>query len=216
MLRKEIALALLGAIVLAAAADRAGAAALGAYVDYASGTGTYQWDSDKYDFDADSSSGAIGFAVNNAPTAPANFNYRLNIGIESLNLKDNYDSSLKMGGIAVENVFGLALVRERDFRWWAGPLLRIGFYSGETDDYRGRYGDRYKTEADLVEFASGFATGINLRIGRNAYLAPSAGIRYAKISGTGTIKNLDYHTQYKDDFSGHSTNFYLNCSLFYD
>lgn len=214
---KILPLALLGVTLLGTPAGRAEAAtAIGPYLDAANGTGTFEWDSDNFDFDVDSGSGAVGFVLDTAPAGAANFNYRLNIGLEGQNLEDENGATLEMGGVSFENIFGFALVRQRDFRWWAGPLVRIGFYSGETDDQYNSYGDRYKTEADLFEFGVGFATGINFRIGPHAYLAPSAGVRYIGAGGEGTVKNFDLHTQEEDDLSGHLTSVFVNLSLLFD
>jgi hypothetical protein len=192
------------------------AAAMGPYLDLSSGSGTFEWDSDNFEFDVDTGSAAIGFALDSAPTGPANFNYRLKIGLERQDLEDESNDTLEMGGLVIENVFGFALVRQPDFRWWAGPLVRIGFYSGETDDHYGTNGDRYKTEADLFEFGVGLATGINFKIGPHTYLAPSAGVRFIGASGTGTVKNLDQRTQFDDDLAGHMTNIFVNISLLFD
>lgn len=216
-LARLLALALSLATILGIPAGRAEAAvAMGPYFDLSSGSGTFEWDSDNYEFDVDTGSGAVGFALDSGPTGPKTFNYRLNIGLERQDLDDEYDNTLEMGGLVIENVFGFALVRGQDFRWWAGPLVRIGFYSGETDEHYDSYGDRYKTEADLVEFGVGLATGINLRIGPHTYLAPSAGVRFIGVSGEGTVKNLDLHTQYEDDLTGDLTTLFVNISLLFD
>lgn len=212
-----LALALLCVTILGVSAGRAKAAlAMGPYFDLSSGDGSFEWDSDNFDFDVDSRGAAIGFALDSAPTGPANFNYRLNIGLERQDLEDEFDDTLEMGGFVVESVFGFALVRQQDFRWWVGPLVRIGFYSGETDDYYDSNGDRSRTEADLVEFGIGIATGINFRIGPHAYLAPSAGIRFIGAAGEGTVKNFAQHTQFEDDLSGDMTNVFVNLSLLFD
>lgn len=212
-----VTLALLGAIFLGIYAGRAEAAvAMGPYLDLSSGSGTFEWDSDNYEFDVDSSSASVGFALDSTRSEYANFNYRLNIGIEGQALDDEYDSTIEMGGIVIDNIFGFALVRERDFRWWAGPSVRIGFYSGETDEQYDSYGDRYKTEVDLFEFGIGVATGISVRVAPHTYLAPSAGIRFIGASGTGTVKNYDRHSQYDDDLSGNTTNVFVNFALLFD
>lgn len=210
-------LALLGTVILAASVDNAEAVvAMGPYLDISSGSGNLEWDSDHSEFDVDASGGGVGFALDSTRGDQANFNYRLNVGFEGQNLKDETDLKMKMGGIVVENIFGFAIMRQPDMRWWAGPLLRIGFYSGETDDYYDTYGDRSKTEADLFEFGVGVATGITLKIGPHIYLAPSAGVRFIGISGTGTVKNFDLHSQYEDDLSGNLTNLFVNFSLMFD
>lgn len=217
LLGRTLTLALVCAAILWIPAGRAEAAlAMGPYLDLSSGDGTFEWDSQWNDFDVDSRSGAIGFALDSAPTGPANFNYRLNVGLERQDLEDEFGDTLEMGGFVVESVFGFALVRQQDFRWWVGPLVRIGFYSGETDVYYDSNGDRSRTEADLVEFGIGIATGINFRIGPHAYLAPSVGIRFIGAAGEGTVKNFDRHTQFEDDLSGNTTNVFVNLSLLFD
>lgn len=216
-LGRILTLALTIATMLGISAGRAEAAtAMGPYFNLSSGSGTLEWDSDNFDFDVDTNSVAAGFALDSAPTGQSTFNYRLNVGLEGQELEDDYNETLEMGGLVIENVFGFALVHHQDFRWWAGPLLRIGFYSGETDEHYDTFGDRYKTEADLFEFGVGLATGINLRIGPHTYLAPSAGIRFIGVSGSGTVKNLDLHTQYDDDLTGDMTNVFVNFSLLFD
>lgn len=212
-----LALALIGAALLAFSSGRAEAAvAMGPYLDLSGGSGTFEWDSDNYEFDVDVGSGGIGFALDTAPSYQSNFNYRLNIGLEAQDLEDDYGDTLEMGGVVVENVFGFAVVRQEDFRWWVGPLVRFGWYSGETDDYYDSFGDRTRTEADLFEFGVGMATGINMRVGPHTYIAPSAGVRFIGASGTGTIKNLDQRTQYEDDLEGSMTTLFVNFSLLFD
>ena len=210
-------LVLLVAVVSAGSAGRAEAVvAMGPYLDFSSGNGTFKWDSDNKDFDVDMNSGAFGFALDSSKGDQSNFSYRLNVGIERQNLKDQSDVNMKMGGGVLENVFAFAMIRQPEMRWWVGPLLRIGYYGGESDEYHNTDGDRCKTESNLVEFGVGVATGINLKIGPHIYLAPSAGVRFIGVAGTGTIKNLDLHSQYDDDFSGNLTSFFANFSLLFD
>jgi len=210
-------LTLLCAVMLASSVGQAEAVvAMGPYLDFSSGSGKLEWDSDNSDFDVDTASAAVGLSLDATRGEQANFNYRLNIAIEGQNLKDESDVTMKMGGIILENVFGFALISKPDMRWWIGPLLRFALYSGETDDYHNSYGERCKTEANLFEYGAGMATGITLKVGPHAYLAPSAGVRFIGTSGTGTIKNLDLHSQYDDDFSGNLTNFFVYFSLLFD
>lgn len=216
-LGRIVSLVLLGAAIMGIFVNRAGAAVvMGPYLDVSSGSGTFEWDSDNYEFDVDSGSAAIGFALDSTRGEYANFNYRLNVGFEGQNLEDEYGATIEMGGIVCENVFGFTLVRERGFRWWAGPLVRIGFYSGETDEEYNYYGDRYKTEVDLFEFGVGVATGINVWVAPHTYFAPSAGIRFIGASGSGTVKNYDLRTQHDDDLSGSTANLFLNLTLLFD
>lgn len=216
-LARNLAVVLFGTSLLAFSAVRAEAkVAMGPYLDLGSGSGSFEWDSDSFSFDVDSSCGAVGFALDSTASEISPYNYRLNIGLERQKQKDDYGETMDMGGLVIENVFGFALMRDRGLHWWAGPLLRIGFYKGETDTYYGSSGDRYQLDTDLLEFGVGVATGINVRVGPHTVLSPSAGIRFIGASGTGTIKNLDLRSQYEDDLSGSTTNLFVNFALLFD
>jgi len=190
---------------------------IGPYVDLSGGSGEFEYDSDNYDFDVDVGTAAVGLALDTAPISGTNFNYRLNIGVEAQNLEEDYDVTWKLGGLVVENVFCFALARRPNLRWWMGPLVRIGFYSGETDDYY-YYpgGDRYKSEADLFEIGIGVVTGFNIKVNRNLILAPSAGIRFISASGETTETNYTAGISYDDDLSGSFSTGFINFALLFE
>ncbi len=194
-------------------ADRAEAVSMGPYLDISSGSGSYEWDTSIVEFDVDTRATAIGFALDTA-TDQSNFNYRLNIGFEGQELEDEDNVTLDLNGITFENVFGFAFIQQPDLRWWAGPLIRIGFYSGDSDTYY-YAGTPYKTEFDFFHFGFGVATGVNLKVSNNVVLAPSAGLRFIGASGTGTDINLDTNARYKDDLSGNSTNLFVNFAVLF-
>lgn len=196
------------------------AVGIGPYIDLAGGTGEFEWSSDYGDFDVDVGTAAVGLAIDSAPTYESNFNYRLNIGFEAQNLEDDYDVTLELKGVALENIFGFAVVRRPNLRWWVGPLIRIGYYTGDTDEYN--FYDYYsgnihtgKTEVDLFEFGIGVATGINIKVNRNLVLAPSAGVRYIGASGDGTVTDYTDHTRYDDDLNGHFSTAFINFALLF-
>lgn len=208
------------ALALFCASTSVAAVGIGPYVDLSSGGGELEWDYDGYDWDVNVGAAAAGFALDTAPLGPSIFNYRLNVGLEGQTLEeDDYeDNALEMGGITVENVFGFAVVRKPTLRWWIGPLVRFGFYSGETDIYYdSRIGDHVKTEADLFEFGVGAATGVNIPLGksRQIILAPSAGIRFIGVSGEGEYTNYDAGYSYEDDISGGYTSAFVNCAVLF-
>lgn len=200
---------------------------IGPYIDLAGGGGEMEWDTagdgwgdigfSTETWDVDAGSGAIGFVLDTAPTGPSTFNYRLNVGLESQTLEDDYGIEMRMGGLVIENVFGFALVKKTNLRWWVGPLVRFGFYSGETDDYY-YLGDRTKTEADLFEFGVGAVTGLNIPVGKSkkVILAPSAGVRFIGVGGEGTVTNLDTGTSFNDDISGGISTVFVNFALLFD
>jgi len=189
---------------------------IGPYVDFSGGSGNFEWERSNSDFDVDAGVAAIGLAIDTAPTGKSYFSYRLNIGFEGQNLEDNSDTTMEMGGLTVENVFAFAVMNQPNLRWWVGPLLRFGYYSGETDYYFDSYGDLNKTEADLFEYGVGVATGMNIRISRNMVLAPSVGLRFIGASGEGTVINYTIDTRDKEDLTGNYSTLFANFALLFD
>lgn len=192
------------------------ALSMGLYLDHSSGSGSFKWDWDYYDFDVDTEASAIGFALDTAVLGGSLFNYRLNVGLEEQQLDDETGETLTLDGITVENIFGFAIMSGPDYRWWAGPLLRFGAYSGETDThYSYSYGTYYKNEFDFVETGIGLATGVNIKVGESTILAPTLGIRSISAAGTGTTVSSSGFTIYEEDISGDYRNIFLNFALLF-
>jgi hypothetical protein len=105
---------------------------------------------------------------------------------------------LHFGRLYVENIFGFALVKNENFRWWAGPLIRVGFYSGESDTFDVKYG----------ELGLGAVTGLNFRAGATI-IAPSVGIRFNSFGGT-----ID-DGYWEEDFTGHTSTAFANVALLF-
>lgn len=194
-------------------ADRAEALSMGPYLDISSGSGSYEWDTSIVEFDVDTSSTAIGFALDTS-TDYSYFNYRLNIGFEGQELEDEFNDTLDLNGITFENVFGFAFVQQPGIRWWGGPLIRFGFYSGDTNTRYDALGP-YRIEYDFFQFGFGVATGVNFKVSNTVVLAPSAGIRFIGAAGTGTEIDLITNTQYEEDITGNSTNIFLNFAVLF-
>jgi len=201
----------------------------GPYVDVSTGSGEWNnwclWgpcSSDDYDI----TTAGFGLAVDTAPTGKTIFNYRLSIGYERQDMEDiepmypeygsSYDLTLKLHGISVENVFGFAVLRRPNLRWWVGPLVRIGFYKGETEDYYGVLGDRRRTEADLTEYGVGVSSGVNIRVRKNMVLAPEAGFRFVYADGDGTDINDTIGIRSEKDIDGSFSAVFLNFALIFD
>ncbi len=211
---KILAMAIMFTTLLGTFIDRAEAVSMGPYLDISSGSGTYEWDNSFVEFDVDTSSTAIGFALDTATTDQSNFNYRLNIGFEGQELEDEFNETLDLNGITFENVFGFAFVQQPNLRWWGGPLIRFGFYSGDTDTYYD-FGTPYKTEYDFFHFGIGVVTGVNFKVSDNVVLAPSIGLRSIGAAGTGTEINLNTNARYAEDISGNSTNLFVNFAVLF-
>ena len=138
----------------------------------------------------------------------------MNVGFEGQEIEDDEGVILDLGGIYMENVFCFAFVQKKDFRWWGGPLVRFGFYSGETDTFY-IAGTPYRQEHDYFQFGIGLATGLNIKVGGNVVLSPSVGLRFIGAGGTAEIINLSTNSRVEEDISGNSTNVFVNFALLF-
>lgn len=213
---------LLGCVVPAAAAT-----GIGPYVDLGMGGGDLEWDTSGNEWSVNVTAGAIGLVVDSAPNGPETFNYRLQVGYEEQRLaeKEFEENTLEMAGVSVENIFGFAVMNKPTLRWWVGPLLRFGYYKGETDIYSTpspggahtflRY--HYQAEAELYELGVGAATGVNIPLNeaRTLFIAPTAGLRVVGVSGKGELRNFDTGTVESDDLSGGYITYFANFALLF-
>lgn len=173
----------------------------GFFLDLASGSGEAEWDSNADSWDIDSDSFAVGYVYDSDPDSSRVFNYRLNIGLVRHDKEDEFGGTLESTGLYAESIFGFALQRKENFRWWGGPLVRLGFYSGEVDDY--------DIDVDYGEFGIGVATGINFNAG-SAMIAPSIGVRYNIYAGEG-----DFYGGYSEDYEASATNVFFNLAVLF-
>ncbi|MCW5214134.1 hypothetical protein VU13_02240 [Desulfobulbus sp. US5] len=208
-------MAMVGIIFLGTFVYQAGAVSMGPYVDISSGSGTFEWDISGYEFDVDTNSVAVGFALDTAVTNQSFFNYRLNIGFEGQEHEDEENLTLELDGVSFENIFGFALVPGPYFRWWVGPLVRFGFSSGETDTHFMPDGTPYKNEFEFVQIGFGVATGINFKVGYNVTLASSIGTRFNVACGTGETTYLGSNIKAEEDLCGEHTDLFLNFALLF-
>jgi len=207
------------------------AVGLGPYLELGGGGGRAEWDSDYDDWEITATSGAIGFALDSSPIGPQRFAYRLNVGLAAFNLIDEDgdkffryerafdDVEVPVAGIAFENYFTFAAVNRPHLRWWVGPTVGLGFYGGESDRYLLDSGASGEIKANLAAFDFGAATGLNLLLGRNLVLAPTAGVRWVVLGGTGERKYYNdpvFGTfTAKEDFSAWLSMGYVNLSLLF-
>ena len=176
------------------------AARHGLFLDLSSGSGEAEWDSDTSSWDVDSDSFAGGYVFDTDPDPSKVFNYRLNVGIIRQDLEDDFGVTLESTGIYAENVFGFAFTKNENFRWWAGPLVRLGFYSGEVENSN--------LDVDYFEFGLGLVTGMNFMAG-NTMLSPSLGLRFSGFAGEG--EDADY----SEDIEGDATTLFFNFAVLF-
>jgi len=187
------------------------AARYGAYLDYSAGSGEAEWDSSSESFDIDTYSLSGGFILDSNPLGNKVFSYRMNLGLSRSAFEDDYGVEADLVGLYLENIFAFGLIRKDTFRWWIGPLVRIGFHSGETDTVH-TGNNSYKIEYDLVEFGVGVVTGLNIKSG-SVILSPSLGVRFRGMAGEGKYKSDGYVE--KEDIEGSATEGFLNFAILF-
>jgi hypothetical protein len=144
------------------------------------------------------------------------FNYRLNAGLAAQNIEDDFGFEIEAGGIYAENIFGFALIRDENVRWWLGPLVRVGIYSGETDTFN-TGGGTQQIDFDYIELGIGAVTGLNFNINDRLILAPSLGFRICGFAGTGEINEYvgGVHYYWEEDISGGTTSAFANFAVLF-
>jgi hypothetical protein len=173
----------------------------GVFLQGSSGSGEFEPD-DPYDpkFDIDTETRSFGFVLDTATTDESVFNYRLNVGYSSFTLEDDYGDELDSKGIYADNIFGFALMKSETFRWWLGPSLIVGYYSG----------DDFDVDYSFFEFGVGIVSGMNFKLG-SVILSPSIGVRWNGYGGIFEEKG----TSYEEDFTFNSTVGFLNLALLF-
>lgn len=197
------------AICMALGASRASAVGIGGYLEFAGGGGEFDIDDSgvTYTDDVTTSSGTLGFILDTGPGGTSPFSYRLNLGLERLDIEfDDLDDTLEMGGLVIDNTFAFAAVRSPAFRLWMGPQLNLGFYGGEFED-------NSDIEAYLTSLAIGFTVGANIYPNPNGRFAisPSIGLRYTGYWGEWE----DTTTDYSDDLEGGTGSFFFNVAFLF-
>jgi len=182
----------------------------GFYINYSLCTGDdieYEgqrsWKNKK--FDTDVLNYGVGFILDTAPASKRLFNYRLKVGYSRLKHDFSiyesgrnygnyntysYEGTYAYNGIAVDNIFGFAVIRKPGFRWWIGPAVNCGYYIGDsvgtvTQGVRS-YNNQgsitrsdFKDSGDLFTFGIGGITGMNFKItNTDIIVSPSIGLRY--------------------------------------
>ncbi|MCW5201372.1 hypothetical protein VU12_00340 [Desulfobulbus sp. US4] len=170
---------------------------MGGYIGLSTGSCNYEFDVSGEKVDGDTSSYGIGFALDTDTTYQSSFNYRLNVGFKGWAgvVEDEFGTNLP--GISLENIFGFAIVRRPDYRWWAGPLFSIGISTGFGDEFYDDSGIWYEEEYSFFNLGLGVVTGINFKISSYATLSSFIGVRFVRGEGSVSIyeKRNEYGTR---------------------
>lgn len=191
------------------------AVGVGFSFDGSSGSGENDsgwWDS----VDLDSRSAGFGFVLDTSPTNESVFNYRLNIGYGYHELEHDDGFDYESNGIYIENIFGFALVRNENFRWWAGPLVRTGYFEGDSNTQQVGPSTSVKYDVEYFEFGIGAATGMNFKTG-GVVISPSLGFRVSGYGGDNEWKRRDDSGTWSEteDFEASAGSVFANIALLF-
>jgi len=200
---KKILIILMGVLLVGTvAATDASAVGLGFYLEGGGGSGEHTINPDvgpNFDEDVDVSHGGVGFMLDTDVLNKGVFNYRLNVGFESMTIKpDTGGNDLDFGGIVVMNDFGFAIVRNKKLRFWGGPEVKLGIYSGEDDANQ---------DVDLVTFGVGPVLGLNIRLSSSVFLALKGGVLVTAYGGQAETYDIE---------DGKATVGFFNIGLLFD
>lgn len=166
---------------------------LGGYLEGGGGTARVEHPNSRGSTDdsqVDAAGVGAGFALDTAVRGPQIFNYRLHVGFDAQGFYDNDDRYVEIGGVAIDNIFGFAVLRTDKVRMWLGPTLRLGYYRGHLyDEDRWRDSHRHHDDDEVGDYRAytvgvGLAVGANFAVGRTFSICPTVGYRYARHFGS--------------------------------
>lgn len=176
--------ALLTVVVLPFMITSTQAIGLGLYGTWQGGAVDWEFDDTDdsgfiFDYSGDTSGAGGGFVLDTAVARDKLFNYRLNIGIESLVADvDELAVEMDLGGIAMDNTFGFGVLRKDSVRLWLGPRLRVGYFNGDVQPEVAP-----NTDINLLEVGLGGVFGANFNIGSTVTLGLTTGYIYSGYGG---------------------------------
>lgn len=178
-------------------------AAVGLSLELGGGSGNFDENEIIFDTDVDTGYANIGFLYDSNPYAEyGNFSYRLNIALENHDYKDR-GVTLETGALVFDNTFAFTLAQSNQATFWIGPQIRVGFMSGETDEFF----DPLEVNGSM--FGLGAVIGTNIKTASNIGVGLSAGIR-----GTGLAGEMSAGG-FSDDFTGRTAESFVNLALLF-
>lgn len=183
---------------------------LGIYVPtYGKGTATATIGDSDYDFEYDINHIGFGFVMDTRVARAGVFNYRLNLGYESVDYGFSNDETFLR--LTIDNTFGFGVLQTRIVRLWIGPQVRLAFmrYFYEFD-----YGSN-----EILVGGLGLAPvfGANFNLGSVISICPELGYRFEFYGGQ---LSTDYDYIYdssteSDDYISVNKEFFIKLSIIF-
>jgi hypothetical protein len=142
------------------------------------GSGNADWTAedefDRWDFNSDTSHFGAGFVLDTAAGTNRLFNYRLQLGYEKYtDTVQNSTAELQFDSFIIDQDFGFAMVRNKEFRFWLGPELRFAFLGESSDGY----------DTSLFGVGLGPAVGIDFHTDSNVSMGIKSGYMMMSYDG---------------------------------
>ncbi|MCG5547567.1 hypothetical protein [Halorhodospira halochloris] len=144
----------------------------GVFIEVGEGSGYIEFDNGvDFERDIESEAYSLGYVFDSPPNGPSLSSNRLNIGIGAQAFEDDESEFnvdwVEARGFYMDNTFGFHFLGNHGLRWWGGPSVRLGLYSGEHDP-----GDNTLH----LDIALGATTGVNIDLD-GVIISPSLAYR---------------------------------------
>jgi hypothetical protein len=139
------------------------------------------------------------------------FNYRLNLGYESVDY--GFDNDEKFSRISLDNTFGFGVLQTRIVRLWLGPQVRLAYmrYYYEYDSGNG------SSEINLVGLGLAPVFGANFNLGSVISICPELGYRFEFYGGQESYNYDDgfYSSSDEIDYVSVNREFFIKLSIIF-
>lgn len=162
----------------------------------------------------------FGFVLDTKVANPGVFNYRLNIGYESVTLDFNDDPGYldynyfindKFSRYSIDNTFGFAVLQSEIVRLWLGPQIRLSYMRFNREFESGNL------NINLINFGIAPVLGANFNLGGVFTLAPELGYRISIYGGSLSISDILIMSDnsYDENWSLSAKEFYLKLNIIF-
>ena len=184
-------------------------------IGLSAGVGSENWSNDE-NYNGNRQVWNLGFVVDTAVRRNKLFGYRFTLQREQ---NKSSGGRLDMSGLATTHDFDFGLLRNKKYRFWIGPELKLTFYNKltiDTNEQMVSNNNGYFSQSELGDvwgFMVGPAVGLNVHFPNSYSLAFSAAILGGNYNG-----DTDYETtsgKKYGDLHADTSGIYLNVAILF-
>lgn len=185
------------------------------------------------DYTTDSDWKNFGLAFDTALAKNKLINYRLTLGLETMDRTNSSVSLAGFKGAGMTHTLGFGLFRNQNMRIWLGPEFSLSYYNSFTDDssssrqtvtVANQVGTYSTDNVNILGLGLGLTAGANLNFANNLGLSLSTGYRRKSLVGevrdilsirnTTTNVTTSVTTEYQS-YDSSANEFFVNFAAFY-